>query len=439
MSSSGGAPELDLSALPEEARRLILAQLMQSHRQQKPEGDEAHHAFWDTQPVPKLKDDIAVEGPISAAKTVAEVRQEPLGLPDAFEWVILDVHSDEHMDQLFNLLLENYVEDDDAMFRFAYRPAFLRWALTAPGWIRDWHAGIRVKASQKLVAFISAIPVHLGLRTEKIAAVEINFLCVHKKLRHKRLAPVLIGEITRRVHLKDIWQAVYTAGILLPKPVARCQYWHRSLNPRKLVSVGFSSIPSAIRQFKDPMAATERLYALPEKAASEGLKPMTKKDVASVHKLLTTYLETKKDDETPRFGVRAYFSIEEVEHWLLPRSKVISSYVITDASSGEVTDLISFYSLPSSVIDKSTGFDTIEAAYCFYNVATTVPLEQLLRDALVLAKKEGFDVFNALDMLENGQYLEKLRFGIGDGALHYYLYNWALKPVNSDEMGLVML
>jgi len=36
--------------------------------------------------------------------------------------------------------------------------------------------------------------------------VEINFLCVHKKLRSKRLAPVLIKEITRRVNLKGIWQ-----------------------------------------------------------------------------------------------------------------------------------------------------------------------------------------------------------------------------------------
>jgi hypothetical protein len=27
--------------------------------------------------------------------------------------------------------------------------------------------------------------------------------------------------------------------VLLPKPVAECQYWHRSLNPKKLISVGF--------------------------------------------------------------------------------------------------------------------------------------------------------------------------------------------------------
>ena len=49
---------------------------------------------------------------------------------------------------------------------------------------------------------------------------EINFLCVHKKLRKLRLAPVLIKEVTRRVNLKKVWQAVYTAGIVLPKPIA---------------------------------------------------------------------------------------------------------------------------------------------------------------------------------------------------------------------------
>jgi glycylpeptide N-tetradecanoyltransferase len=54
-------------------------------------------------------------------------------------------------------------------------------------------------------------------------SVEINFLCVHKKLRSKRLAPVLIKEVTRRVNLKGIFQAVYTAGAVLPTPVASCR------------------------------------------------------------------------------------------------------------------------------------------------------------------------------------------------------------------------
>lgn len=38
--------------------------------------------------------------------------------------------------------------------------------------------------------------------------------------------------------------------------------------------------------------------------------------------------------------------------------------------------------------------------------------------------QSGFDVFNALDLMDNKEVLEKLKFGIGDGNLQYYLYNW---------------
>lgn len=42
------------------------------------------------------------------------------------------------------------------------------------------------------MAFISGIPASVRVNASVLRTVEINFLCVHKKLRHKRLAPVLI-------------------------------------------------------------------------------------------------------------------------------------------------------------------------------------------------------------------------------------------------------
>lgn len=42
------------------------------------------------------------------------------------------------------------------------------------------------------MAFISGIPASVRVNAATLKTVEINFLCVHKKLRHKRLAPVLI-------------------------------------------------------------------------------------------------------------------------------------------------------------------------------------------------------------------------------------------------------
>lgn len=92
------------------------------------------------------------------------------------------------------------------------------------GWRSQWHCGVRAGTTSKLVAFIAAIPAKIRIYDKAVQMVEINFLCVHKKLRSKRLAPVLIREITRRVNLAGIFQATFTAGIIIPKPVGSCRF-----------------------------------------------------------------------------------------------------------------------------------------------------------------------------------------------------------------------
>lgn len=201
------------------------------------EAMQKSYKFWSTQPVPKFNEEIVQNEAIEADKQISDIRADPYALPEGFKWEALNLNDPLVLTELYTLLNENYVEDDDAMFRFDYQPEFLKWALQAPGWRRDWHIGVRVVKSGLLVGFISAIPGHIRIyeKTEKI--VEINFLCVHKKLRSKRVAPVLIREITRRVNLTGCFQAVYTAGVVLPKPISTCRYWHRSLNPKKLIQV----------------------------------------------------------------------------------------------------------------------------------------------------------------------------------------------------------
>ena len=44
------------------------------------------------------------------------------------------------------------------------------------------------------------------------------------------------------------------------------------------------------------------------------------------------------------------------------------------------------------------------------------------------------DVFNALDLMENASFLENLKFGIGDGNLQYYIYNWKCSPMQPNKV-----
>ena len=58
---------------------------------------------------------------------------------------------------------------------------------------------------------------------------------------------------------------------------------------------------------------------------------------------------------------------------------------------------------------------------------------------LLKAKALDFDVFNALDVMDNKPIFEELKFGIGDGLLHYYLYNWRIKDITPEDLGIVLV
>lgn len=260
-------------------------------------------------------------------------------------------------------------------------------ALKSPGWRPEWHVGVRASKSQKLVAFISGVPVELRVRSKILHSSEINFLCIHKKLRDKRLAPVLIKEITRRCYILNVFQAIYTGGILLPKPVSTCRYFHRSLDWLKLYEVGFSPLPP-----KSTKARQITKFHLPSSTSTPGLRPMQSKDVNPVLDLLQRYLK--------RFEMAPEFTAEEIDHWLLHKDdspeQVIWTYVVEEPETHKISDFISFYCLESSVIGNRKH-DIVRAAYLYYYATEKAfmkeesglkgRLNELMNDALILAKR----------------------------------------------------
>merc|ERR1712032_679874 len=158
-------------------------------------------------------------------------------------------------------------------------------------------------------------------------------------------------------------------------------------------------------------------------------RPMVEKDIKPVYDLVVAYLK--------KFLLHPEFSQAELKHWIFPRDGVIYSYVRENAA-GKVTDVCSFYSLPSSILGNDK-YDRLNAAYSYWNVATSVSLDTLMYDALVFAKKLYFDVFNALNIMDNEQFLKDLKFGVGDGYLQYYLYNWKCPRIEPSGTGLVLL
>lgn len=98
-----------------------------------------------------------MDGPIEEDVPKDQLRQEPYALPKDFEWFLVDINDENEvgmcvserggggggerggtiltrslstltqMKDLYELLTFNYVEDDDAQFRFDYSAEFLKW------------------------------------------------------------------------------------------------------------------------------------------------------------------------------------------------------------------------------------------------------------------------------------------------------------------------
>ncbi|RDB20961.1 Glycylpeptide N-tetradecanoyltransferase [Hypsizygus marmoreus] len=406
--------------------------------------DMGEHKFWGTQPVPQPGEGPPLDdGYIEPSKSLEEVRQDPYPLPKDFEWTTLDIDDPKQNKEVYDLLSLNYVEDDDASFRFQYSSEFLQWALKPPGYHKEWHVGVRVSSNKKLVAFISGVPMTLRVRGHRFLASEINYLCVHKKLRSKRLAPVLIKEVTRQVHLKGVFQAIYTAGVVVPTPVSVCRYYHRLMNVAKLVDIKFCYIPRNMT-----LARMIRVNKVPSYHSIPGIREMEERDLLQVADLFTRYMK--------RFDMAPVFDIDEVKHQFLSGvgtgavgeggpgrrvGQVTWAYVIEDPETHKITDFFSFYSLPSTVINSSKH-PVLEAAYLFYYASETAfvegaeasgqlkkRFEAVIGEALVVANAAKFDVFNALTLMDNVPVLQDLKFGVGDGILNFYLYNWRTAPL----------
>ncbi|KAH7820613.1 putative Protein NMT-1 [Monocercomonoides exilis] len=293
----------------------------------KDEPTQKEHKFWNTQPVipspekaPKSFQEVSeIE---SREAKLAILKHEPLPIPSPFEWFDFNDNDSEQMQDLYDLLAENYVEDSDSWFQFSYSQKCIKWAINVPGTPSDWKLGVRTSDKKVMVAFISAVPCRVFVGGKLIDSVIIDFLCVHKSLRSKRLAPLMIKEITRRVNCHGTFTAIYTSGTLLPTPFTTTQYYHRSINVDKLLDVRFTGIPKLMNRER-----LHKLYRIQSKINTKGWRPFRASDAPEAMEKLNTFLRTN-------FDVSMQFSsIEEFTHIFTTRPGVVYTFVIENENA----------------------------------------------------------------------------------------------------------
>jgi len=331
--------------------------------------------FWNTQPVPK---DGTEPGEIDKGR---ECNSKPLSLPDGLMW------SQSTLDEVC-LFLSNYYVSNDT-FKLVYEKNTLKWA------IQD-HIAIRRIDTSELMGYISSAPLDVRVEGDVKKMVQINFLCIHPSQRSTGLAQLLISEIKRLANNKGIWQAVATAVARVPTPITKAHYWHRFLDVKKLINLGFHETNRPRETYYEVRGPCKYSW-----------RKMTSKDVPRVTHILKEY--------TKDFKIAPVITKDYVKRWVLPTHAYVND---------ESDTFISLYNIP---YERTDGEGMVNQAYRFYLVG------DVYNDAFLIAKNLGYDVFNTLDVGVDTVGLEKNKFMKGSGHIFYYLFNWNLSDIISNE------
>ncbi|KAI5185596.1 glycylpeptide N-tetradecanoyltransferase [Nematocida homosporus] len=361
--------------------------------------EERKSEFWATQPVGKASAPLAKdqETPNTAPKL-------PMELSD--EISLKTVEIDKEMDKLHELLTNHYVEDSRAMFRLEYSRAFLKWQLLSPDSFPDWNVGLY--QGEHLIGFISACKLQIQIGGDKPPTAVVNFLCLDRSFRKKRLAPVLIKEITKRVNQKGIYRALFTSGEELPFFCTRAPYYHRIVQADQLVAQGFCS-PLDIK----PDTASTPTQSRFRQARVE--------DMPAIHQMYQAKYGQKH--------LHACLTADQLAYYVQPRPNLVDTLISLDGQ-----EFISIYFIDTKVLSDNSLINT---AYIYYY---SINDRRQAFDALVayLKANTSCSVLNALAVEENTpEQLEQEEFLCGDGVLNYYLFNWDTPLISADKNGFI--
>ena len=335
-------------------------------------------------------------------------------LPDGLEWRSVTAPA------LRSLLSSSYVASADGSLAVDYPESTLRWMLDWPGARAELRLGLAVCGSDALVGCICAAPSELLLRGQKLEALEVGLLCVHRSWRSRGLTPLMLRELRVRAAELGLSSAVYTLAASRGTPLLCARCFHRPLRLGALRRRGFWVTDDDAEggggddRGGSRRRARQRLAPLPRGGR---LRRMRAADVPRCLELLRAC--------SRRHAFAPAWSEAEFRHRFLGRAA--RSFVLSGERRGApVRAFVSFMLLPLRTRSRPLLQAQLLGLAADEEAAATDGSDArpraLLAAALRAARREGAHVFNALAMAEHSPLLlGALGFQEGDGATNIHL------------------
>lgn len=377
------------------------------------ESSKREHLFWSTQPVTQMKEIVSVDKPLQ----IQDCEQE-IYLQKDFEWFNPDLTQDEELTKISNFLNTHY--STSLTYKTEYSNALLKHFLVTPIYNPSLYLsfGVRVKSNKVIVAFISGTINNMQVGKYTEVFLDVNFLCIYPKLRNKNFATTIMKELKRRAWNQGYKYGIFTTDHYLLKPITTIKYFNRPLNLKKLIEIQYVQ-PSKEADVNEIIESFE----LPESCVPEFVE-MKEEHLSTALEKLNKYLT--------RYNIHTVFDAQEFKH-MFYNNDVVKSYVLL--KNNEVSDFISYYLIKKNLANNTS----ISTAFLYYYSSTVETPFKLIKNAMINAKNNGIDVFNATNVLENSSCIYDLKFEENGVNLHYYLYNWKMKPLMPEQIGKLFL
>ena len=299
-------------------------------------------------------------------------------------------------------LSDNYVEDDNNKFRYNYSSDFLKWYLNDS-------INISVYDNDIYIGFICGKKINLFLNKQNITIAEIDFLCIKKDYRNKKLCPILLNKIKEEFNKINIYDAIFTSEHKYLNQLSHTNYYIKFINPEYLYNIGYINYIPKMNEHK-------------LKGFKTLLKLEKKEDYIKCFELYNKYF----------INFECYELFNE-ETFI---KRFLNQHILTFGlmENNKIIDFISYYFININVL-KLNKTTTDGYLYMYSNNSNN--LHKMVLLLLHKLKENNIDTFIALDIMENNNVLEDLNFIKKESNFNYYLFDNNIK-INNHKMAKIL-
>ena len=365
-------------------------------------------SFWSSQPL-KINS-TNIKQILPASQLLEKINRELDDSRIKLDYTVIDTFSDQIIHAALDFINENYVGSSTS--KLLYSAQLLKYFLLDALLIL-----FHPKGQQKIVGIIIGKRKKLQMEDQEFSLIDVNFLCLIKKLRNLHLAPFLIGVLTKETVTRlNVSLAYYTIGARINSPCfGKKQMYHRPIHINQLVKGGFFKSSVNQKIYTDFLKTDTPTYI----NGSEQLPEVVEK----LDKLIINYCKTT-------YSVFDYKSTKEVLS-----NAAFHNFIF---NINDPTDFISLYRLDS--LNKNGEF--YKNGYLFIIALKSNELQHIQQVFDAVAKycyeNSILDVLTLSDIFPNNIY-NTLKFIPGTGLLNYYIYNMDMMPIENSKNGLVTI